>query len=84
MKMQNKISIRGILAGVILAILSYFIIAILNVSNEDIYGWNIKKIFQDGGAFNVIALLLFWAWFIITAIWLTVIAIRLIKNYMNR
>ena len=81
MNSQNKISIREIITGVFGGFLSYLLIAVVNMSNEDLYNWELSVIFSDGGWFNILALIMLWLWVLIMTIWIISIIVRVIKKF---
>jgi hypothetical protein len=79
MNSQNKISILEIFRGIITSCLSYLLLAFLNISNEDLYNWDVSMIFGKGGWLNILALVLLCFWILSVGIWLLSIIIRIIK-----
>ena len=77
---RRKISIRELIVGIIGGFLSYVLIAVLNISNEDIYNWDMNLIFSEGGILNIFALLLLWIWYLFMALWILSLLFRIIKQ----
>jgi hypothetical protein len=80
----KKISTREIISGMLSGFLLYVIIAFLNISNEDIYNWEIKLIFSNGGVLSISALILLWLWYITFSLWLLSVIIRLIRQLLSK
>ena len=80
MNSRDEISFREIISGILIMLLSYFIIAFLNMSNEDIYNWDLSEIFSKGGWFNIVALILLFLWLFMIAIWILSLIIRIIRR----
>ncbi|TNE79935.1 MAG: hypothetical protein EP332_09270 [Bacteroidetes bacterium] len=59
---------QSIFLWLISALASYFLIAVLNISNEDLYNWELKRIFSEGGLFNQIAFLLMPVWLLVNLV----------------
>ena len=76
---KKKITFQEILIGVFGGALSYLVIAVMNVSNEDLYNWDTGLIFTEGGAFNSFSVITFWVWFAVMTIWIIHIIIRLVR-----
>ena len=83
MKTEKEVSLKEILSGIFIAFSFYIIIAVINISNEDLYNWDIKVIFSEGGLWNISALLLFYVWGLATAIWLLFTIFRIIKAFIK-
>lgn len=66
---NKKITIKEILIAIGLFIPTYFILAIFNISNEDLYNNDIESIFNEGSLLNKVAFILFWIWLILVFLW---------------
>ena len=80
---KKEVTLKELLLGFVVVALSYFIIAVLNISNEDIYNMDLDLIFTKGGWFNSIAFISFCLWFVITSLWLLSVIIRIVKAFMR-
>lgn len=76
---KKKVTIKEIVLGIALGFTSYILIAVFNISNEDLYNWDVALIFSEGGFANSAALIAFWFWFLMVVIWIMSIAYRLMK-----
>lgn len=61
-RLLKAIPFRALLLWILFAYGFYFILALLNLSNEDVYNWDLNLIFSEGGLINQIALLLIPVW----------------------
>ncbi|WP_159038553.1 hypothetical protein [Brumimicrobium mesophilum] len=77
---NKKLTLKEILIAIGLLIPTYFIIAIFNISNEDLYNNDIDTIFSQGSFMNKTAYILFWIWLIIIILWGLSIINRFIKQ----
>ena len=81
---KKKLTFQEILLGLFGGYLSYILIAVFNISNEDLYNWDVELILSEGGFSNGAALIAFWLWFAIVVVWLASVGFRLIKQFFKR
>lgn len=81
---KKEITLRELIVGSVLGILFYFIIAVLNISNEDSYDWKVKTIFNEGGIFNISAYLLFCLWSILIVSWILHLCVRIGRMFLDK
>ena len=81
MSTKKEVTPKELVLGFVVIVLTYFIIAVLNISNEDIYNMDLNLIFTKGGWFNSLAFISFCLWFLLTILWLTSVVIRIIKVF---
>ena len=79
MTVKKRIKPSEIILGVLLAGLSYFFIAVMNISNEDLYNWDLEIIFSEGGVLGITAIILYGLWWVLVPVWLIRLVYRLIK-----
>jgi hypothetical protein len=83
MNSNKEVTLKELILGFVVIALSYFIIAVLNISNEDIYNMDLNLIFTKGGWFNSLAFISFCLWFVITSLWLLSVVIRIIRAFIR-
>ena len=81
---KKEITFKELILGFALVVLSYFLIAIFNISNEDLYNWDLEMIFTEGGALNILALIIFGVWYLLVLIWIISIVYRVLKGLSQR
>ena len=79
---NKSVTLKELLVGSLFGGLSYFLIAIFNISNEDVYNWDFALIFSKGGMLNSISLIALWCWYVVMAAWLIRLAVQSLRLFL--